>query len=124
MNKILQLTWLLSAVMLFFSCKHKQPPPNPAVPVNLITVKSQKVYYYDNFPATTAGAEPGRSASRGAGLYYRNIFYGRHPGAKGQKLYEIDKPLYQAAYDQAAANLQVAEGNQVQAKQDADRYTI
>jgi membrane fusion protein, multidrug efflux system len=41
---------------------------------------------------------------------------------KGQKLYEIDERLYKAAYDQAQANLKVAQGNTVQARQDADRY--
>ena len=42
---------------------------------------------------------------------------------KGQKLYEIDKRLYQANYDAALANVKVAESNQKQAQQDADRYT-
>jgi len=41
---------------------------------------------------------------------------------KGQKLYEIDERLFKAAYDQSAANVKVAEGNQQQAQQDADRY--
>src|SRR6185503_9126226 len=41
---------------------------------------------------------------------------------KGEKLYEIDERLYKAAYDEAAANVQVAEGNETQAEQDAKRY--
>jgi membrane fusion protein (multidrug efflux system) len=41
---------------------------------------------------------------------------------QGQKLYEIDERLYKAAYDQAQANLKVAQGNKTQAQQDADRY--
>ena len=41
---------------------------------------------------------------------------------EGQKLYEIDRRIYQANYDAAVANLKVAQGNLVQAQQDADRY--
>ncbi len=41
---------------------------------------------------------------------------------KGEPLYEIDKRLYEAAYQNAVANLKVAQGNEVQAQQDADRY--
>jgi membrane fusion protein (multidrug efflux system) len=38
-------------------------------------------------------------------------------------LYEIDRQLFQESYDQAKANVEVAEGNLKQAQQDADRYT-
>jgi RND family efflux transporter MFP subunit len=122
MNKILQTTCIVCS-LLFVSCKPKQPPPNPAVPVNLFTVKSQKVYYYENFPATTQALSQVDLHPQVQG-YVTGIFFTEGTRVhKGQKLYEIDKSLYQAAYDQAVANVQVAVGNQVQAKQDADRYT-
>ncbi len=110
-------------ISLFFSCKPKQPPPAPPAPVNLITVKSQKVYYYDNFPATTEALSQVDLHPEVQG-YITGIFFTEGTVVhKGQKLYEIDKTLYEAAYDQAIDNVKVAEGNQVQAKQDADRYT-
>jgi RND family efflux transporter MFP subunit len=122
MNKILPIV-LISWSVVFFSCKQKQPPPNPAVPVNLYTVKSQKVYYYDNFPATTEALSQVDLHPQVQG-YITGIFFIEGTRVrKGEKLYDIDKTLYQAAYDQAVANVKVAEGNQVQAKQDADRYT-
>jgi membrane fusion protein (multidrug efflux system) len=122
MNKIIQLTGILFG-MLIISCAHKQPPPNPAVPVNVYTVQSQKVYYYDKFPATTEALSQVDLHPQVQG-YITGIFFTEGTLVhKGQKLYEIDRSLYQAAYDQAAANVQVAVGNQVQAKQDADRYT-
>ncbi len=122
MKKVLPIRFIILSV-LFFSCKQKQPPPSPPVPVNLITVKSQKVYYYDDFPATTEALSQVDLHPEVQG-YITGIFFteGTHV-SKGQKLYEIDKSLYQAAYDQAVANVRVAQGNQVQAKQDADRYT-
>jgi membrane fusion protein, multidrug efflux system len=115
--------WLFLFGVLFFSCKHKPPPPNPAVPVNLLVVKAQKVYYYDNFPATTQALSQVDLHPQVQG-YVTGIFFTEGTKVqKGQKLYEIDKSIYQASVDQAAANVQVAMGNQVQAKQDADRYT-
>jgi membrane fusion protein (multidrug efflux system) len=122
MKKLLLSGFILFSI-LFFSCKQKQPPPNPPVPVNVISVKSQKVYYYDNFPATTEALSQVDLHPQVQG-YITGIFFTEGTRVhKGQKLYEIDKTLYQAAYDQAVANVKVAEGNQVQAKQDADRYT-
>jgi membrane fusion protein, multidrug efflux system len=122
MKKNLTILFIISSVFIF-SCKQKPPPPNPAVPVNLFTVKLQKVYYYDNFPATTEALSQVDLHPQVQG-YVTGIFFTEGTIVhKGQKLYEIDKTLYQAAYDQAVANVKVAEGNQVQAKQDADRYT-
>src|SRR5580700_10916170 len=122
MKKVLEIILIICSV-LFFSCKQKQPPPNPPVPVNLMTVKSQKVYYYDNFPATTEALSQVDLHPQVQGYVTGIFFIEGTTVRKGQKLYEIDKTLYQAAYDQAVANVKVAEGNEVQAKQDADRYT-
>src|SRR5450432_2363400 len=122
MGKFIQIL-IITGMGMFFSCKHKPTPVDPVVPVNLYTVKLQKVYYYDNFPATTQALSQVDLHPQVQG-YVTGIFFteGTHV-RKGQKLYEIDKTIYQAAYDQAASNVKVAEGNQVQAKQDADRYT-
>jgi RND family efflux transporter MFP subunit len=122
MKKVLPIILIICS-LLFFSCKQKQPPPNPPVPVNLMTVKSQKVYYYDNFPATTEALSQVDLHPQVQGYVTGIFFIEGTTVRKGQKLYEIDKTIYQAAYDQAVANVKVAEGNQVQAKQDADRYT-
>lgn len=106
----------------FFSCQQKPPAPNPPTPVNLMTVKSQGVLYYDNYPATTQALNQVdlRPEVQGqiTGIFFTE---GTHV-KKGQKLYEIDERLYKAAYDQAQANLKVAQGNREQAQQDADRY--
>ncbi len=122
MKKVLPVRFIILSV-LFFSCKQKLPPPTPPPAVNLMIVKSQKVYYYDDFPATTEALSQVDLHPEVQG-YITGIFFteGTHVN-KGQKLYEIDKTLYQAAYDQAVANVKVAEGTATQAKQDADRYT-
>lgn len=121
MNKVLLNTVFISCLILA-SCAKKTPPPNPEVPVNLLKVKAQRVLYYDKYPSTTAALSQVSLLPQitGAitGIYFKE---GSHV-EKGEKLYEIDKRIYQAAYDQAVANLQVSQGNLVQAQQDADRY--
>lgn len=113
---------VLISGLAFISCKQKQPPQNPPVPVNLYTVTAQRVLYYDKYPGTTQALSQVSLLPQVQG-YITGIFFteGSHV-KKGQKLYEIDIRLYQAAVDAALANLKVAQGNEVQAKQDADRY--
>ena len=41
----------------------------------------------------------------------------------GEKLYEIDRRKYQAAYDEAQSNVKIAEDNLEKVQRDADRYT-
>ncbi|HEY4288469.1 MAG TPA: efflux RND transporter periplasmic adaptor subunit [Puia sp.] len=119
-RQALTLVFIISLAL--FSCEQKPTASNPPTPVNLATVKTAPVLYYDNYPATTQALMQVDLHAQVQG-YVTGIYFteGTHVH-KGQKLYSIDERLYQAAYDQAAANVKVAEGNQVQAQQDADRY--
>lgn len=121
MNR-LALSLVLISGLAFFSCQQKPPAPTPPTPVNLVTVRSQPVLYYDKYPSTTQALSQVDIRPQVQG-YITGIFFteGTHVH-KGQKLYEIDERLYKAAYDQAVANVKVAQGNMDQAKQDADRY--
>jgi len=113
---------ILFGFLALSSCKQPVPPSNPPTPVNLVTVKAQQVLYYDKYPATTQALSQVNLMPEVQG-YITGIYFTEGSNVKkGQELYEIDRRLYQAAYDQALANLKVAEGNQVQAQQDADRY--
>src|SRR5579872_5649837 len=118
MNRSIQ-SVVFIGFLLLLSCEKKQTPPTPPVPVNVQLVKSQTVYYYDKYPATTQAISQVNIYPEVQG-YITGIFFkeGDHV-RKGQKLYEIDERLFQAAYDQAQANLKVAHGNVVQAQQDA-----
>ena len=104
------------------ACKKKTPPVSNEIPVNLMKVKEKKVLYYDQYPSTTAALSQVNLLPQvqGAitGIYFKEGGLVR----KGEKLYDIDKRIYQANYDAAVANLKVAQGNLVQAQQDADRY--
>ncbi len=121
MNRVV-LGMLLMGCAALFCCTKKPPPPNPAVPVNLYTATKQNVVYYDEYPATTQALSQVELRPQVQG-YITGIFFKEGTYVpKGQKLYEIDERLYQDNYDAAVANLRVAQGNTVQAKQDADRY--
>ena len=118
----LALSLVFTISLALFACQQKPPAPNPPTPVNLATVKTSGVLYYDEYPATTQALSQVDLHAQVQG-YITGIYFteGTHVH-KGQKLYAIDERLYTAAYDQAAANVKVAEGNQSQAQQDADRY--
>ena len=121
MNRVVYSIVVISMLALS-SCKPPAPPVTPPTPVNFITVKSQPVLYYDKYPATTQALSQVNLYPEVQG-YITGIYFTEGTNVKkGQPLYEIDKRLYQAAYDQAVANLKVAQGNQLQAQQDADRY--
>ena len=121
MNRVVY-SIVLICILALSACQTPQAPTNPPTPVNLYEVKAQQVLYYDKYPATTQALSQVTLIPEVQG-YITGIFFTEGSNVKkGQQLYEIDKRLYQAAYDQAAANLKVAQGNQVQAQQDADRY--
>ncbi len=121
MNRATLSTVFLSCLILA-SCAKKQAPPNPEVPVNLVTIKPQHVLYYDKYPATVRALEQVNLLPQVTGAITGIYFKEGSEVQKGQKLYDIDQRLYQAAYDQAVANLKVSQGNLVEAQQDADRY--
>jgi len=121
MNKAI-LNIVLASSLLLTACAKKQPPVDNVVPVNLVKVKAKHVLYYDKYPATTVALMQVNLLPEVQGAITGIFFKEGGHVKKGQKLYEIDKRLYVAAYDQAVANLKVAQGTQVQSQQDADRY--
>jgi membrane fusion protein (multidrug efflux system) len=114
---------VFTATLAIFSCQQKPPAtPNPPTPVNLVTVKTSPVTYFDDYPATTQALSSVDLHAQVTGYVTAILFTEGSHVHKGQVLYKIDERLFKAAYDQAAANVKVAEGNQQQAQQDADRY--
>jgi len=121
MSKVLLSTVLISCLILG-ACKKKQPPQNNVVPVNLYKVKQQQVLYYDKYPSTIQALSQVNLLPQITGAITAIFFKEGTHVHKGEKLYEIDRRIYEATYDQAVANLKVSQGNLVQAQQDADRY--
>lgn len=116
-NKIYLLYFLIIVSALFISCNQdKSGVQNfPPTPVTAYTVKSEKAFYYINYPATVTALDQVEIRPEVSG-YLTGIYFedGQHV-SKGMKLYEIDKQQYKAAYDVAKANLD-------KAQQDYDTY--
>src|ERR1039458_9116236 len=91
----------LPAVGLFLAgCVQKQTPPVLPVPVNIITVKTQPVFYYDKYPANTVALSQVDLRPEVQGYITDISFVEGTPVHKGQELYKIDQRLYQEGYDQ------------------------
>ncbi|WP_089680763.1 efflux RND transporter periplasmic adaptor subunit [Catalinimonas alkaloidigena] len=104
--------------------KSDQPPAGPpAVPVNVTRVQKQHAVYYDTYPATVVALNEVELRAEVGGYITEIAFKEGQQVRKGQKLYEIDRTKYAAAYQQAKANLEVAKANEAKAQKDADRYT-
>ena len=121
-NRVLLLSIGLLSCISFFSCDAPPVIKTPPVPVNLFAVTRQSVIYYDNYPSTTQALSQVNILPEVQGYITGIFFKDGSEVKKGQKLYEIDKRLYESAYDGAVATLKVAQGNLEQAQQDADRY--
>ncbi|HSZ85871.1 MAG TPA: efflux RND transporter periplasmic adaptor subunit, partial [Puia sp.] len=122
-----KLSWIgiLILAMELVSCGNNQTGPQapPPVAVGVQVVKEGAATYFDIYPATVTplnqvDIKPQVSGNI-TGIYFKDGQFVR----KGMKLYEIDQQQYKAAYEQAVANVHVAEANQSKAQQDADRYT-
>ena len=110
---------LLSSCSVNKAAEQNGPPP---VAVAVVEVKSGNATYHDEYPATVVALNQVDLRAEVSG-YITDISVqdGQHV-VKGMKLYAIDQRQYQAAYDQAQANLNVAKSNLAKAQQDADRY--
>jgi membrane fusion protein (multidrug efflux system) len=97
--------------------------PPAATPVSVYTVTEEEVVTVDTYPGVVVALNEVELRAE-VGGYVTGIFVqDGQKVTKGQKLYEIDRTNYLAAYNSANANLQVAKANHLKAKKDAERYT-
>ncbi|HMG82190.1 MAG TPA: efflux RND transporter periplasmic adaptor subunit [Ferruginibacter sp.] len=113
---------LLSMIILSSCGGAPPPPPPPVVNVSVYPVTEGAAAYHDDYSGTVTALQIVEIRPQVSG-YITAIYFqdGQHV-TKGQKLYSIDKQQYVANYDQAVANLSVANAAEMKAQQDADRY--
>src|SRR5690606_38221605 len=130
MNKKHLLSALLIGSAIFWqSCgskdgaKQQQAAPGEmAIPVSTVTVEQQIVSGIKSYPATVVPLQETEIRAEVSG-YITKIYVA--DGAfvsQGQSLYEIDRVRYQAAVDQAKANLEIAKANLDRVEKDLQRY--
>jgi RND family efflux transporter MFP subunit len=115
------------AMLAMASCGNKTDKQNaapPPTPVNVTTVSQGNALYYDQYQGTVVAVNSVELRSQVAGFITGIFFKDGDVVQKGKPLYEIDRRKYQAAYDQAAANVLSAQANLVKAQKDIDRYNM
>ena len=99
-----------------------QQGPPPPTPVTLVAARTTEAVYYDEYPATAVALNSVELRSQVGGFITGLFFKEGEVVRKGQKLYEIDKRTYEAAYQQAVAGLQSTQATVQNAKLNLDRY--
>jgi len=100
----------------------KMPEADMATPVSTAIVGKEIVSGVKTYPANVVPLQETEIRAEVSG-YITNIYVS--DGAfvsKGQRLYEIDRTRYQAAVDQAKANLEIAKANLDRVQKDLQRY--
>jgi RND family efflux transporter MFP subunit len=120
--------WLAPAVLLTWaSCskpKKAGPAAMPPTPVYLADAKTAEAVYYDKYQGIVVSVNTVELRSQVPGFVTGIFFKEGDVVQKGKILYEIDKRKYQAAFDQAKANVLSANANLVKAQKDIDRYNM
>lgn len=94
-----------------------------ATPVSVTEVKSGQSVFYNSYPANIVALKEVELRGQVSG-YITGIYFTEGKRVhSGEKLYEIDRRKYQAAYEVAQSNVKIAEANLKKVQLDADRYT-
>jgi len=125
MNKIFHLM-LFASMAGLLSCSGNsanKKTDTPVVPVTVANVGLSTAIFYNSYPANVIALKEVELRGQVSG-YITGIYF--NEGKKvhaGEKLYEIDRRKYQAAYDEAQSNVKIAEDNFEKVQRDANRYT-
>ena len=125
-NKFLFLNIMTCYCIILNACSGNQTPPpktTPPTAVSIYEVKNENAVYFDNYPATTIPLNQVELKAQVTGYITGVYFKDGQLVTKGQKLYDIDRVLYQANYNQAIANLNVMKAAQAKVQGDVDRYS-
>lgn len=125
-KKCLTLSYGLSLLALA-SCgkkeneQKKNAAPLPAF-VTLVAARTTDAVYYDEYPATVVSLRIVELRTQVTGFVTGIYFKEGEVVPKGKLLYEIDQRQYQAAFEQAKANLLSVQANATNAQINAGRY--
>ena len=127
MNTNIKLGIAILGATILASCgnsaeKAPQGPP-PATPVTTYTVAEQSVTTTDTYPGVVVALNEVELRPQVGGYITAIYVKDGQKVTKGQKLYEVDRTKYLAAYNAAKADVNVAKANRDKTKKDADRYT-
>ena len=118
---------ILSGGLIISSCgnKNQQGQGRPAagpIPVTMAVVPEEVVTGMNNYPGTVVALNQTELRAEVNGYITAILVQDGATVTKGQKLYEIDRTRYQAAQEQAKANVAIAEANLNKVNRDVERY--
>ncbi|WP_316815817.1 efflux RND transporter periplasmic adaptor subunit [Pedobacter nyackensis] len=118
---------LILGAAILASCGSSEKPAQmaapAATPVSVYTVAEDDVTTVDTYPGVVVALNEVELRAEVGGYVTAIFVTDGQKVTKGQKLYEIDRTNYLAAYNSAKANVEVAKANHSKAKKDAERYT-
>lgn len=128
MNKNLAFASVITCAAIISACggsdkKQQGPPPPQAVPVSVYKVSKEEVKGVDSYPGTVVALNEVELRAEVNGYITSIYVRDGQTVSKGQKLYEIDRSRYSAAYRSAQAQVQTAKANLERTRKDAERYT-
>jgi len=114
----------LSAVLavLACACRKDAPPPRPTVPVTVARVEQRSVPQEISAIGTVTPIQTVAVRAQVSGTLVRVAFQEGDEVQPGQLLFQIDSRPFQAALDQALANLAKDRAQLVNARQEVSRY--
>ena len=118
---------VIISVVLLSACgnnKGKQQGPPPAASVTTYQVSKQEVTQEQNYPGKVTGIREVELRANVSGYLTAIAFQEGSIVNKGQKLYEIDRTQYLAAYNSAFANLKSAKALLARSQKDFERYQL
>jgi len=100
---------VFAAGLITFGCGSQQAAPPPANPeVAVVTVNPERVLLTTELPGRTSAYFVAEIRPQVNGIIQKRLFVEGSDVRAGEVLYQIDPAPFQAAYDNAAANLAVA----------------
>lgn len=111
-----------SAMLLLSACSDDAPKPTPPAPaVSVFSVQSSPVGRFREFVARSEASQEVDLRARVEGEITRRNFTEGGFVQQGQLLFEIDRKPYQAALEEAQANLAARQAEEIQAQADYKR---
>ena len=117
------LVLMLALVPLFLSaCEDKPRPAGGPAQVRYLAVQGTKLVMTTELPGRVSAFMTSEVRPQVTGIVQTRLFEEGADVEAGQVLYQIDPALFQAAYNNAEAELQKARANEVSARLLAERY--
>jgi membrane fusion protein (multidrug efflux system) len=108
--RLIVISMVLLGSLFLDACERQAPPPPPPVAeVGAVTVRTQRVVLAHELPGRTSPYRVAEIRPQVSGIIQRRLFDEGAVVQAGAVLYQIDPAPFQAAYDNAAANLAVVQ---------------